>query len=80
MKALCPNYDVKFSDKKLDHKHLNILYNIVDVGVNISSAEGFGLSCAEAIMAGNPVIVKLHWWIAGSNRLKKRKWRIFDQG
>ena len=57
IKALCPNYDVKFSEKKIDDNQLNILYNIADVGVNISSAEGFGLSCAEMMMAGNTVIV-----------------------
>jgi len=57
IRALCPNYDVKFSEKKIDDDQLNILYNIADVGINISSAEGFGLSCAEMMMAGNPVIV-----------------------
>jgi hypothetical protein len=32
------------------------LYNIADVTINVSSNEGFGLSIAESIMCGTPVI------------------------
>ena len=53
--ALC-DYDVAFSNQKLDRKHLNFLYNFVDVMCNPSSAEGFGLTHMEAIMSGTPTI------------------------
>ena len=54
---LLPNYNVIFSEAKLTTKQLNYLYNISDLGANISSAEGFGLSCMESIMSGTPVLV-----------------------
>tara|TARA_R110000796_G_scaffold123761_4_gene238212 strand:- start:29732 stop:31183 length:1452 start_codon:yes stop_codon:yes gene_type:complete len=72
-KSLCPNYDVKFSEKKIEPQELNVLYNIADVGVNISSAEGFGLSCAESIMAGNPVIVNCVGGLQDQVGLKNEK-------
>lgn len=56
---LCPDYKVYFSHKKLDTKHLNYLYNIADVTVNIASNEGFGLGTAESLMAGTPIIVNV---------------------
>lgn len=49
-------YNVLFSDKKLSTRELNFLYNIASVTVNIASNEGFGLSGAESIMAGTPII------------------------
>ena len=50
-------HNVVFSNKKMDTKHLNFLYNMCNIGCNISSAEGFGLSCMESIMTGTPVLV-----------------------
>jgi len=38
---------------------MNVLYNIADVTLNIGSNEGFGLSSAESIMAGTPVIINV---------------------
>ena len=53
---MCSEYDVIFSDQKLDRQHLNWLYNMADVQINIASNEGFGLSGAEALMTGTPII------------------------
>jgi len=53
---LLPECNIKFIDGGLSPKQMNYLYNISDVELNPSSAEGFGLSCAEAIMSGTPVI------------------------
>ena len=36
---------------------MNNLYNLSDVTLNISSAEGFGLSTLESMQAGTPIIV-----------------------
>ena len=55
--AVCPDYDVVFSSKKLDDKNLNFLYNIADVQINMASNEGFGLTTCEALMAGTPISV-----------------------
>ena len=59
VRNICPDYDVIFSHQRLDDKHMNYLYNIADIQVNIASNEGFGLGTAEAIMAGTPMIVNV---------------------
>ena len=59
VKNICPDYEVIFSHNRLDEKHMNFLYNIADIQVNIASNEGFGLGTAEAVMAGTPMIVNV---------------------
>ena len=54
--ALCHDYHIVFSPGKLTPQDMNLLYNVADVTVNASSNEGFGLSIAESIMAGTPVV------------------------
>ena len=56
-KSVAPDVKVVFSDVKIESKILNYLYNIADVTINLASAEGFGLSTAESLMAGTPIIV-----------------------
>lgn len=57
--ALCPNYDVKFTNLKLEQDKLNEFYNVVDCTINIANNEGFGLTTAESLMAGTPIIVNV---------------------
>ena len=57
--ALCPDYDVKFTNTKLEQDKLNELYNIVDCTINIANNEGFGLTTAESLMSGTPIIVNV---------------------
>lgn len=47
---------ILFSANKIGKEDLNILYNIVDVTVNIANAEGFGLGTAESLMSGTPIL------------------------
>jgi glycosyltransferase involved in cell wall biosynthesis len=47
---------VLFSRDKLDEKNVATLYNLADVTVNISDAEGFGLSCLESLACETPVV------------------------
>lgn len=54
--ALCANYNIIFSPGKLTPQDMNLLYNTADITVNASSNEGFGLSIAESIMCGTPII------------------------
>jgi len=56
VKALCPDYDVVFSAGKVEPKQMNALYNLADVTINVASNEGFGLSHAESLMTGTPII------------------------
>lgn len=54
--ALCPDYNIIFSPGKLSPVDMCMLYNVADCTINLSSNEGFGLSIAESIMCGTPVI------------------------
>ena len=56
---LCQEYDVKISSMKMEPELLNEYYNVVDCTINISNNEGFGLTTAESIMAGTPVILNV---------------------
>jgi glycosyltransferase involved in cell wall biosynthesis len=58
-KSVCPDYDIKFINIKLEQEKLNELYNTVDCTINISNNEGFGLGTAESVMAGTPIIVNV---------------------
>tara|TARA_R110000824_G_scaffold335251_1_gene521808 strand:+ start:4252 stop:5505 length:1254 start_codon:yes stop_codon:yes gene_type:complete len=53
------NGEVQFSTNKLDFPQLAALYNIADVTVNISDAEGFGLSTLESLSCATPIIVNM---------------------
>ena len=57
--ALCPDYNIIFSPGKLSPNDMCLMYNCADVTINISSNEGFGLSIAESIMCGTPVIASV---------------------
>ena len=47
---------VIFSTERVPFEKMNILHNVSDCCVNISFAEGFGLSTLEAMQVGNPII------------------------
>lgn len=51
--------EVKFSTNKLDFDQMAAMYNLADVTVNISDAEGFGLSTLESLACGTPIIVNM---------------------
>lgn len=55
--AICPDYNVVFSESRISQSELNYLYNIADVTINIAGNEGFGLTTAESLMAETPIIV-----------------------
>jgi glycosyltransferase involved in cell wall biosynthesis len=56
---LCGEYTVLFDDKIVPSTKLNVLYNAVDVVLNMASNEGFGLGTAESISAGTPIVVNV---------------------
>jgi glycosyltransferase involved in cell wall biosynthesis len=59
IEALCPNYKVIIDESKMIPEDMCAMYNIADVTVLISSNEGFGLSIAESIVCGTPIIVNV---------------------
>ena len=48
--------NVFFSTDRLEFDKMNVLYNVSDVTLNISYAEGFGLSTLESMQTGTPII------------------------
>ena len=57
--TICPDYEVKFSESRITQEELNWYYNLSDVTINIAGNEGFGLTTAESVMAGTPIIVNV---------------------
>jgi glycosyltransferase involved in cell wall biosynthesis len=48
---------VLFSNQGVHPEHLRLMYNMADVTVSASDAEGFGLSTLESLNCGTPIIV-----------------------
>lgn len=48
--------NILFSRDRIGFDKMNVLYNISDFCINISYAEGFGLSTLEAMQTGTPII------------------------
>ena len=53
------NGQVLFSQEKVSSHDLAAIYNAVDVTVNISDAEGFGLATLESLYCGTPIVVTM---------------------
>jgi len=56
VQAVCPEYKVVLDESRRSPEEMVAFYNLADVTANVSSNEGFGLSIAESIMCGTPVI------------------------
>ena len=50
---------IVFDPKKWSTSELNILYNISDCQILLTSNEGWGLTLTEAMLAGNPIIANV---------------------
>ncbi len=48
--------NVVFSTQRVGFEHIMSLHNIADFTINVSYAEGFGLSTLEAMQCGTPII------------------------
>jgi len=59
--ALCdPEYvNVYFSSDKIEAAQLNLLYNIADATILLSSNEGWGLALTESLVTGTPIIANV---------------------
>jgi len=53
------NRQVLFSTAKVPLENMATFYNLADVTVNISDAEGFGLATLESLACGTPIIATL---------------------
>ena len=79
--AICdPEYiKVLFSSNKLPADHMNLLYNIADVSILLSSNEGWGLSLTESLSTGTMIIPNTTGGMQDQCRFEKDgKWIDFD--
>ena len=53
------NGEVLFSQQKVLPEDLSMMYNVADITINISDAEGFGLSALESLACGTPVVATM---------------------
>ena len=53
------NGEVLFSRDKVDAKDLAGMYNMADLTISVSDAEGFGLSTLESLSCGTPIMVTM---------------------
>lgn len=77
---LAPNFNIYIIDKKMIPEEMNLLYNIVDVTMNIASNEGFGLSSLESIMTETMVISAVTGGLQDQMRFEDEygQWIEFD--
>jgi len=71
-----PHHNVYFSNSKVPADQLNIMYNIADAQILLTSNEGWGLSLTEAILAGTPIIANVTGGMQDQMRFtdEKGKW------
>ena len=53
--ALAPDENIFFSQSKITPEQMNMMYNMADLTVLLSSNEGWGLSLTESMMAGTMI-------------------------
>jgi len=72
--------NVFFSANRVSTPDINLLYNIADATVLISSNEGWGLSLTESMMAGKPIIANVTGGMQDQMRFEDKdgKWIEFD--
>ena len=79
---------ISFSTNKLPTATLNLLYNLADVQILLTSNEGWGLTLTEAILTGTPIIANVTGGMQDQMRfeydmdegpgVKKGEWVDFD--
>ena len=81
--ALCdPEYvNVYFSTDRLETAQLNLLYNISDVTIQLSSNEGWGLALTESLLTGTMITANVTGGMQDQMRFvdDKGKWIEFDE-
>jgi len=71
---------IYFSDQRLSSDNINLLYNLADAGILLSSNEGWGLSLTEAMMCGKMIIGNVSGGMQDQMRFEDEngKWVEFD--
>lgn len=72
--------NIYFADERLAPDQMNLLYNIADVTMLLSSNEGWGLALTESMMAGTMIIANVTGGMQDQMRFQddKGNWIDFD--
>jgi glycosyltransferase involved in cell wall biosynthesis len=76
-----PDYvNIYFADERIAPDQMNLLYNIADVTMLLSSNEGWGLALTESMMAGTMIIANVTGGMQDQMRFQddKGNWIDFD--
>ena len=76
-----PDYvNIYFADERIAPDQMNLLYNIADVTMLLSSNEGWGLALTESMMAGTMIIANVTGGMQDQMRFEddKGNWIDFD--
>ena len=78
--AIFPEGNIFFSAGKIDTAQMNMMYNMSDVSMLITSNEGWGLSLTESMMAGTMIIPNVTGGMQDQCRFvnEKGEWIDFD--
>ena len=77
--ALYPEGNIFFSQKKINSVQMNMMYNMADLTVLLSSNEGWGLALTESMMAGTMIAANVTGGMQDQMRFEKDgKWIDFD--
>jgi glycosyltransferase involved in cell wall biosynthesis len=73
--------NIYFSANRVATQDMNLLYNISDATILISSNEGWGLSLTESMMAGKPIIANVTGGMQDQMRFEDENgnWIDFDE-
>ena len=72
-------YNIIFVPEKLHPTQMNMLYNMTDAQILLTSNEGWGLALTEAMLVGNPIIANVTGGMQDQMRfVKNGKWVDFD--
>lgn len=74
-------HQIIFDEKPSDHNRMNMLYNIADCTILVSSNEGWGLSATESVLSGTMIIVNVTGGLQDQLRFEDRNgdWITFDE-
>lgn len=70
--------NIYFSTDRNPPDAMNLLYNIADAQILLSSNEGFGLSLAEAIVSGTPIIANVQGGMQDQMRFENENGEWLD--
>lgn len=76
-----PEYvNIYFSKEKLTPQQMNLLYNVADATIMMSSNEGWGLALTESMMAGTMIVANVTGGMQDQMRFvnEKGEWIDFD--